>query len=301
MTELAATGAAPAPSDPAPAPEVGRPAPTPNPENGALKWYTDLPENFRNDPTITRFDTLTAVAESLLEAKRAMTAGDRLILPAADASPEDWGAIFDKLGRPETTDAYEIPVIEGDAGDYAAAFRPVAHALGLNAAQAKGLAEWQNSMLTAQAEARDVEAVEALAALKKVHGAAFPQYEAQAIAGFEAFRDVMGGPVDPNNPDAHAANVMALADKMTSVIGQAAFVNLWAEIGKRMGEAPRIEGDPPNGLAIDGDAKAILDAKMKDTAWMAKFAAGDTETVAERARLVEAVKQQALRKANGGA
>ena len=289
------SSAAPAPSDPAPAPEAGLAAPTPQ-----ASWRDRLPDDLRGDATLAKYDTEEAQIRAHLEAKKALGM-DKIVIPAADAPPEEWGAVFDRLGRPETPDAYEIPVIEGDAGDYAAAFRPVAHQLGLNAAQAKGLAEWQNSMLTAQSEARDTEAVEALAALKKERGAAFPQYEAQAIAGFEAFRDVMGGPVDPNNPDAHAANVMALADKMTSVMGQAAFVNLWAEIGKRMGEAPRIEGDPPNGLAIDGDAKAILDAKLKDTAWMAKFAAGDTETVAERLRLVEAVKQQALRKANGGA
>ena len=38
---------------------------------------------------------------------------DKIALPGKDAKPEDWGAVWNRLGRPEAPDKYVAPKIEG--------------------------------------------------------------------------------------------------------------------------------------------------------------------------------------------
>ena len=52
---------------------------------------------------------------------------------------------------PESADKYELPVPEGDTGEFAKAVAPLFHQAGLSAAQAKALAEGWNAMQGEQA------------------------------------------------------------------------------------------------------------------------------------------------------
>jgi hypothetical protein len=86
-----------------------------------------------------------------------------LVMPGKDATPEQWAEFYAAIGRPETPEAYELPVPEGDDGTFAKQMAPVLHKHGVTAAQAKGLAEDWNAMVQAQttaaAEAAAAEAV----------------------------------------------------------------------------------------------------------------------------------------------
>ncbi len=110
---------------------------------------------------------------------------------AAPAAPTDWTAGFDAASRsfvqsrfkapgelmaalqsfdpPESPDKYELPVPEGDTGDFAKKVAPILHSAKLSPAQAKALAEGWNA-LNAQEKQAATQAQEAA------------EREAQAVA-----------------------------------------------------------------------------------------------------------------------
>lgn len=87
---------------------------------------------------------------------------EALTMPGKDATPEQWAEFYGKIGRPETPDAYELPLPEGDDGAFAKEMAPILHKHGITAEQAKGLAGDWNAMVAAQQQ--QVEAAEAAAA-----------------------------------------------------------------------------------------------------------------------------------------
>lgn len=89
------------------------------------------------------WESLDKVVESYrnLEAK----IGDSLRAPADDASSEEWGEFYGRLGRPETPAGYEFQLPEGLGEDFpydgesAVRFAEWAHQAGLSARQAQSL------------------------------------------------------------------------------------------------------------------------------------------------------------------
>ncbi|WP_428247225.1 hypothetical protein [Ferrovibrio sp.] len=79
---------------------------------------------------------------------------DKLVLPGKDAKPEAWDAVYNKLGRPESADKYDLsgfkPTdgVPWDDGRFKAAM-PKLHALGLTQAQLVGVAGILNEDNTA--------------------------------------------------------------------------------------------------------------------------------------------------------
>lgn len=76
-----------------------------------------------------------------------------LKMPGKDATPEDWSAFYSQIGRPETPEAYELPVPEGDLGEFAKEAAPMMHKAGLTTEQAKVLATEWNGYIAKQTEA----------------------------------------------------------------------------------------------------------------------------------------------------
>lgn len=77
--------------------------------------------------------------------------------PFLSALPEEgdadgWGALYNKLGRPETAEGYELPLPEGDNGEFAKATSAWMHEAGLSKSQAQALAGKWNEYQAAQAE-----------------------------------------------------------------------------------------------------------------------------------------------------
>lgn len=68
-------------------------------------------------------------------------------------SPADLVAKVREYQPPESPDKYEIPIPEGDTGEFAKAVAPLFHQAGLSPAQAKALAEGWNTMQATQAKA----------------------------------------------------------------------------------------------------------------------------------------------------
>lgn len=74
-------------------------------------------------------------------------------LPEA-GDKDGWAAVYAKLGRPESADGYELPVPEGQDGEFAKTTAAWMYEAGLNKQQAQALATQWNTFQTQQAEAQ---------------------------------------------------------------------------------------------------------------------------------------------------
>ena len=163
-------------------------------------------------------------------------------------SPADLVAKVRAYQAPDTPDAYEIPVPEGEAPEFAAAIKPLMHKAGLSPTQAKALAEGWNEM---QATERAAEAEREAAA----------EREAVALAQRQQadLKREWGDKFDANTELAKRAirSGMAAAglkdDGMAELIGTlerahgfAAVHKFFAALGAPMAEAPAHGlGTPP--------------------------------------------------------
>jgi hypothetical protein len=124
--------------------QIEQPVPT-----VAKSWKEAIPEELRNDPNISKFTELEALAKSDVNATR-MIGQDKVAVPNNNSTEDQWNEVYDKLGRPESADKYQldvksdiVPLDDGAIKQFA----ENAHQLGLNNKQAQGILEfYKNSM-----------------------------------------------------------------------------------------------------------------------------------------------------------
>ena len=112
-------------------------------------WKETISEEFRNDPNISKFTEIDALAKSYINATR-MIGQDKVAIPNENSTDDQWQEVYGKLGRPESADKYKLeaqsetaPLDEGAIKQFA----ENAHQLGLNNKQAQGILEfYKNSM-----------------------------------------------------------------------------------------------------------------------------------------------------------
>ena len=140
--------------------QIEQPVPT-----VAKSWKEAIPEELRNDPNISKFTELEALAKSYVNATR-MIGQDKVAVPNNNSTEDQWNEVYDKLGRPESADKYQldvksdiVPLDEGAIKQFA----ENAHQLGLNNKQAQGILEfYKNSMeSSAQQSKIDTETAQA--------------------------------------------------------------------------------------------------------------------------------------------
>jgi hypothetical protein len=119
------------------------------PTTVAKSWKETISEEFRNDPNISKFTEIDALAKSYINATR-MIGQDKVAIPNENSTDDQWQEVYGKLGRPESPDKYKleaasdvVPLDEGAIKQFA----ENAHQLGLNNKQAQGILEfYKNSM-----------------------------------------------------------------------------------------------------------------------------------------------------------
>lgn len=149
------TGGTPTEGTPAGDGETGTPdgaSPDPNggssaPEGNGADFFSALDdEDTREWLQKVGVTDLPSLAKKAREQERLL--GSAIRVPGKDATDEERQAFLNKLGRPQTPDAYEFNVpadLPEDLpydGERAASFRTKAHELGLTAAQAANLHDW---------------------------------------------------------------------------------------------------------------------------------------------------------------
>jgi len=140
---------------------------TDNTVQTARSWKETISEEFRNDPNISKFTEIDALAKSYINATK-MIGSDKIAVPTNNSTEDQWNEVYSKLGRPESPDKYKLdfksevaPVDEQAIKSFA----EVAHKTGLNEKQAQAILDFykQNSENSVQQLRIDTETAQAQA------------------------------------------------------------------------------------------------------------------------------------------
>lgn len=203
--------------------QIEQPVPT-----VAKSWKEAISEEFRNDPNISKFTELDALAKSYINATR-MIGQDKVAVPNENSTDDQWQEVYGKLGRPESPDKYKlevksdvVPLDEGAIKSFA----ENAHQLGLNNKQAQGILEfYKNSMEgSAQQNQVDMETAQAQSEqqLRKEWGGNYEANIKKAAA-------VAKANMDANILDMQLKDGTRLGDNPAIIKGFANIANLMSE------------------------------------------------------------------------
>lgn len=155
----------------------------------AENWQANLPDDLKAEKSLQSFKDINGVMRTLAHQAR-MVGADKVALPGKDAKPEDWGKVWDKLGRPTAPDKYDLKDVQklpdNAPYDYEGekVFLKDFHDLGLTQSQAKGLLSRYREKIGGQLQTYEqtqaAQREEALTALKKDFGQAFDQKVSKA-------------------------------------------------------------------------------------------------------------------------
>lgn len=216
----------------------------------------------------------------------------RLAIPGEGATDEERAAFYAALGRPATAKDYGLAKPEGmpDAewdGERMGRFGDAAHALGLSAAQAKGIIDWlakdTNDQITAfeadlpkRQEAHQAKLREGL---QKTFGAEAPAALERAKRAYATYV----------TDEAAKAAIDMLSEKA----GEVEVIKMFAAIGRDIGES-RMKGSGGGssfGALTPDAAKAQLATLNADPKWVEALYSADhaehAKVVEERRRLFE--------------
>lgn len=243
-----------------------------NPTAAAPAWYA--PEGIAPEVSTSLGELVKAKgwkgpADALLSYQNlekvfgADKAGRTILAPKSDDDADGWNAVYNRLGRPESADKYELPVPEGDDGSFAQAVAPVLHELGLTSKQAKGLAEWWNQTsaqrIEAESEGFAAKSEAEYKELQKEWGAAAAQNEELAKRAVLKFSKEAG--IDETAFDA-----------MERAIGTAKLMKLFHSIGSQFAEGSFVSSDTPTGGAMTPQAaKNKIAGMFADQEFMGRY------------------------------
>jgi len=153
-------------------------------------FLSTIPEELRDHPSLSPIKDVENLARSYVNAQKLIGA-DKIPLPV-NPTDEDLDRIYGRLGRPETSDGYEIKpdgniITEDIAKDYA----EVAHKLRLTPQQASGIIEYYQGIAAqneSSMEDNDVKAMQDTEmSLKKEWGDEYSHKLTAAKEAFDAF------------------------------------------------------------------------------------------------------------------
>lgn len=254
-------------------------APPPAAVAAPIAWLTDADEGTVGYVLNKGWQEPKQVLESYRNLEKLMgadRAGNTVILPKPDASPEEVGRFFDRLGRPADPAAYKIEVPkEGGDPEFAKGAAAKMHELGLSQKQGEALAAWWNeqaggSMASAKQQAEQTFQADDQA-LRQQWGAAFTQELNKAQSAARALG------VDE-----------ATIDNLQKSMGHKATMEFFNKIGNKIGESEFVSGQETrnfNAAMTPGQAIARIAELKADRNFVARYVSKDAEAVAEMARL----------------
>lgn len=236
-----------------------------------------LPDDIKNNPSITPIKTVTDLAKRTINAE-SLVGADKVVIPGKDATPQDWEEVYKKLGRPDTPETYNLKptpdlpegvISEDRVKEYAAKV----HELGLSTKQTNELFQWYQDKLlgdqTAMDEVQSQQAENAAEQLKREYGNAFDEKVRLANS---VFRNTNGG------DEARAAIKEKGLDNDTRIIK-------WAiELGAAMGEDRMLGldgGRGGQGAQTPDAAQAKIKELMSKPAYADKYHAEHETVMAE--------------------
>jgi hypothetical protein len=249
------------------APAPAAPAAAPSWLNGADETTIGYVQNKGwNDPkqVLDGYRNL----EKLLGADKANNA---VVLPKHDADPKEWGAVYDKLGRPSTPEGYQVQFPDGGDKNAQASLLAKVHELGLTKSQAEGLFGELNNRVTTQQNAAKADAQTRFQAEDQAIRAEWGQAYQQNLVQAQAAARGLG---------LDAPTI----DKLAGALGHKATMGLLQKIGATLKEDSFVTPGSPQGFGsalTPGQAKAQIQTLMADRDFSSKYMQGNSEARAK--------------------
>lgn len=259
---------------------------------GEAKWYTGLDADTQNyitargladkDPTAAFLETAKAHQEA--QAYIGVPKEQLLKLPKADAPPEEWDAVYEKLGYSKNADDYKLDTLKrADGSDVDDGFKDFVRAqaaeLKLSPAATAKLAEATlkhlESGTAAQTEAQTVEATRALEQLRQSWG---PNYEANKVIADNAYAAIMAA------AGFDQSKMTAAIQKLGETAGRAETMQMLLAVGQKMGEDKFVGGGGAGGNLGPRNAeqaRARLAELKADTTFVQRYLAGGSAETKE--------------------
>ena len=247
------------------------------------QWYDAYPEEVRGTIQTKGWQSPADVIQSYTNLEKLLgadKAGRGVVLPKEDADPSEWNQVYDKLGRPKSPADYKLPVPEGETGQFAEMAAGKFHELGLTAKQAAGLAEWWNSQS------------------QEMQASQFNQLAQNSEQEMGQLQQEWGKDYDANIEAARRATRQfgleaPTLEKIENAIGTKQMLQLFAKIGKGVGEDSFVDGSRAGGLGMSPEAARVRISQLKgDREWAAKYLGGSADAKAEMERLMRAAYPQ---------
>lgn len=216
-----------------------------------------LPEDLRENETLSKFKDVGSLGSSYLELQKMVGSRDKI--PTEESTEEEVNSFYNKLGRPESPDAYDIKVPdEGGTGmkydqKLYADFLQTAHQSGLTNKQAQDAIDFyakmnEESSINSEAQMQQAK-VDAETALKKEWGV--KEYDRNLAISRRAFNRFADDDLKKFVQESGVSNNVSL-------------IRFLHKIGKSFSD-PKLEGSGKTAGSIDSDsAKLEIDAMMKD-------------------------------------
>lgn len=253
------------------APETAPAAPA------ATPWYSGLAPDLRGYVETKGFPAdakgLEALANSYrnLETHFGVPAERLLKLPKDESDKENWDKIYNRLGRPEKADGYELPIPTGADDAYSKFISAAMHELGITKKQAQALATKQNEFAAAEAN--------------------------KASDAYQATIEQQDGELHSRWGEAYDKNVhiargafsslgikLEAVDALEKAIGFSGVMEFFYNIGSKIGEDKYVSANGASGFAdkLSPDAaQSRLNAIRNDPALAQKYISGDAALRAE--------------------
>lgn len=154
-------------------------------------------------------------------------------LPGKDATPEQWAEFYKAVGAPETPEAYDLPVPEGQDGVFAKTAATWFKDAGLLPQQATALAAKWNEFTTAQAAAAEAAETQRIAALDTRNKAEEAALKTEWGQSHDANMELARRAVRQFVPGDKAADVVSALEER---LGYAETIKFMHAIGRGLGE-----------------------------------------------------------------
>jgi len=245
---------------------------TPPIQEQIANWKDGLPDDLKTEKALESIQDIPGLAKSYIHAQK-MIGSDKIPVPNKYATDEDWQAVYNKLGRPETPDAYEFNLKDNSNIDENAlkGFKETAHKNGLLPKQAEAIMNFYNDMtqnyiedLNSKSEQGRTNAEQVL---KKEWGAAFDNKVQQANTIANKYM---------NEDFAH----LTLSDG-TKIGDHPDFIKAFASIANDLGEDQLVAAQGPQYMTPAEIDKQIASLQQDGSAYWNKNHPGHALAVQE--------------------
>ncbi|MFQ5356150.1 MAG: hypothetical protein ACE5DY_06640 [Mariprofundaceae bacterium] len=233
--------------------EAGTPAPA-----ETNTWTDGLSEENKGLADVKQWGSMDAVFDSYRAAESHIGAPpEQLLRLPTDPESADWAGVYEKMGRPQEVGGYELEAGQNVNEQFFDGAKNAFFEAGLSQKQGQSIIDFYNgqveSQIKAQSEQAEMQSQAEITELKAKWGNGF---DAMVEQGRRAGREFG---VDEET-----------MSSMEKSMGTKAFLELFANIGGKLGEDSHVNGEPAQGSTPDGAKEKINQLRM-DTEFMKAY------------------------------